>query len=319
MKKIRVAVSGGAGALCYNLLFRIADGEVFGMDTSIELSILEIPASMQALSGVKMELLDCAYPLLSSVNITDSADAAFEGADYVFLVGAKPRSKGMERIDLLKDNGKIFVGQGKAVNRAKDAKILVVGNPCNTNALILKYAAKDISPLNICAMTRLDQNRAVSMIAEKAGVGVSTVSDLVIWGNHSSSMVIDYLHAKIEGKPLLEVIEDKNWLEGKLFDVVQNRGSEILAERGLSSAASAANAAIDAMKDWLYPSDKSISAGVYTDGNPYGIADDLYFSFPIQNGEIVSGLTFDPFLEEKIKLSEKELLAERDMIREYLK
>ncbi len=237
MKKIKVAVSGGAGALCYNLLFRIADGEVFGMNTSIELSILEIPQSMQTLSGVRMELLDCAYPLLSSVTISDSADAAFDGADYVFLVGAKPRGKGMERIDLLKDNGKIFMEQGKALNRAKEAKVLVVGNPCNTNALILKYAAKDLSPNNIRAMTRLDQNRAVSIIAEKAGVPVSAVSDLVIFGNHSSTMVVDYLHATINGQSLVEVIDDMTFLQQEMLPKVQNRGAEILAQRGLSSAA----------------------------------------------------------------------------------
>ena len=316
---MKVAVTGAAGALCYNLLFRIADGEVFGTDTSIDLSLLEVPGALKALHGVELELLDCACPLLSSITITDSAEKAFEGAEYVFLVGAKPRSKGMERADLLRENGKIFAAQGKALNQAKDAKVLVVGNPCNTNALILKYAAKDLDPQNIRAMTRLDQNRAVSVIAEKAGVSVSKVTDLVIWGNHSTSMVIDYMHTKIDGKPLLEVIKDKDFLRRELFDVVANRGAEIIKERGLSSAASAANAAIDAMKDWIYPSERIISSGLYTEGNPYGIADDLYFSFPVQNGKIVQGLSFDSFLEERIGLSEKELLEERDAIKEYLK
>lgn len=320
MKKIKVAVSGGAGAICYNLLFRIADGGVFGKDTLIDLSVLEIPASMQALTGVKMELLDCAYPQLCSVKITDSAEEAFEGADYVFLVGASPRSKGMDRVDLLKGNGKIFLEQGRALNGAKDAKVLVVGNPCNTNALILKYAAKDMDPLNIRAMTRLDQNRAVSIIAEKAGVPVSSITNLAIFGNHSSSMVVDYQHTLIDGKPLLEVIDDLDWLQKEMMGKVQNRGAEILAQRGLSSAASAANAAIDAMKDWIDSSSGIItSAGIYSSGNPYGIADDLYFSFPIKDGEIVKGLAMDPFLQLQIKLSEKELISEREMIREYLK
>ncbi len=318
LKKIKVSVTGGAGSICYSLLFRIASGEVFGKDTFIDLSILEIPDSLKILKGVEMELLDCAFPLLHSIKCTSSADEAFEGANYVFLVGARPRSKGMERKDLLKENGKIFVTQGRALNRSKEVKVLVVGNPCNTNALILKHAAKMLDPKSIRAMTRLDQNRARSMVALKAGVSISSVKDLVIFGNHSSTMVSHYLHATIDGKKAIEVIHDLSFFQETMFKAVQGRGAAIIEARGLSSAASAANAAIDAMRDWVFPTNDITSAAVYTAKNPYGIDDDLFFSFPLRNGVIVPGWQMDTFLEEKIKITEKELLEERDLIKEYL-
>ena len=319
MKKVKVAVSGGAGGICYSLLFRISTGELFGLHTQIDLVILEVPQSMKMLGGVLMELKDCAFPLLSSITITDSEDCAFDGVDYVFLVGARPRSKGMERSDLLSENGKIFVSQGKALNKAPMAKILVVGNPCNTNALILKSAARDIKATNIRAMTRLDQNRATAMIAEKADVPITEVKGVSIFGNHSSTMVIDYIHATISGKAAPLVLNNMPWLQDVMFPTVQQRGAAILEARGLSSAASAASAAIDAMKDWIHESDEVTSASIYSKGNPYGIDEDLYFSFPIKNGKIVEGLAMDAFLKEKIKLTEKELIEEREMIRKYLR
>jgi malate dehydrogenase len=320
MKKVKVAVSGGAGQICYSLLFKVASGAVFGADTLIDLIILEVPHSMKALQGVIMELKDCAFPSLSSISYTDSPDVAFEGANYVFLVGARPRGKGMERGDLLKENGKIFALQGKALNQSKDAKVLVVGNPCNTNALILKHAANKIDPKNIRAMTKLDENRAVSMIAAKTSSMVSDVKDLVIFGNHSSTMVIDYLHASVAGKSVINAVNDIKWLQETLFPKVQKRGAEIIEARGFSSAASAANAATDAMRDWCGLTSKGliVSAAVYSDQNPYGIDDDLYFSFPILDGTIVKGWEMDEFLSEKIVLTEKELIQERDLVKEFL-
>jgi malate dehydrogenase len=320
LKKIRVAVTGGAGNICYSLLFRIGSGEVFGLDTHVDLVILERDEAMAILEGVKMELVDCSFPLLSSVKVTTLVDEAFEGIDYAFLVGAKPRCKGAERCDLLEDNAIIFQAQGKALNRSKNAKVLVVGNPCNTNALILSSNAKDMDPVNIRAMSRLDQNRAKAQIAIRAGVEISSVKNVGIFGNHSASMVTDYLHAEINGKRAVDVIEDLSFFQSELFQKVAHRGSEILETRGLSSAASAANAAIDAMRDWigLNGSDESYSAAIYSTGNPYSITDDLYFSFPIKEEKIVEGLKMDSFLEEKIKATEKELLLERDSIKAFL-
>ena len=313
-------MTGGAGNICYSLLFRIGSGEVFGLDTLVELVILERDEAMAALKGVEMELIDCAFPHFSSVQITSSVDVAFEGIDYAFLVGAKPRSKGMERSDLLKENARIFQEQGKALNRSKDAKVLVVGNPCNTNALILNHNAKDVDPTNIRAMSRLDQNRAKAQIAKRAGSQIASVKNVGIFGNHSASMVTDYLHVTVDGKQAVDVIDDLSFFQKTLFESVAGRGSEIIEARGLSSAASAANAAIDAMRDWigLNSSEESYSAGIYSNGNPYSIADDLYFSFPMKDGKIVGGLDMDPFLDEKIKATERELLDERDSVEDFL-
>ncbi len=310
MKKVKIAVTGGAGSICYSLLFRLLSGELFGKDTYIDLSILEIKESMQVLKGVEMEIFDCAFPLLHSLTCTSLEDQAFEGAQFVFLVGAKPRSKGMERKDLLKENGKIFAHQGKALNREKGAKILVVGNPCNTNALILKHAAKDLDPKNIRAMTRLDQNRARALLSKKANVSISSIKNLTIFGNHSSTMVSDYFHALIDGKKAMDIIDDPLFFQDTLFKGVQQRGAKVIEASGASSAASAANAAIDAMKDWIFPNSEITSAAIYSNGNPYGITDDLFFSFPIKDGDIVTW-QMDPFLEKQIKITEKELLEER--------
>ncbi|MCH9621522.1 MAG: malate dehydrogenase [Chlamydiia bacterium] len=310
-------MTGGAGNICYSLLFRIASGELFGIETLVDLRVLETKESINCMKGVKMELMDCAYPLLNSIKTTTSPDEAFEGVDYAFLVGAKPRSKGMERSDLLKENGKIFQVQGKALNRSNNAKVLVVGNPCNTNALILKYAAKDLNPFNIRAMTRLDQNRAAAQVAKRAGVPVSKVKNIGIWGNHSAKMVTDYLHIQIDGDKAVDVIQDLEFFQKTLFEKVAQRGTEIMEARGLSSAASAANAAIDSMKDWI-GSDVMHSAGIYSEGNPYGIDNDLYFSFPLVNGRIIEGLQIDEFLEQKIKETENELIEERESVRAFL-
>lgn len=316
---VKVAVSGAAGQICYSLLTRLCAGEVFGKDTMIDLRLLEVPFALKALEGVVMELHDCAFANVESITATDSNEKAFDGADYVILVGAKPRSKGMERKDLLLENGKIFASQGKALNKEKQARVLVVGNPCNTNALILKHSAPDLDPANIRCMTRLDQNRAKSLLAAKAGVNVSEVTNIAIYGNHSKTMVTDFSHGLIQQKPLEDVITDRNWLENDLFSSVQNRGAQIIEARGLSSAASAASAAIDSIKDWIVSDhDECIAAGIYSKGNPYEIDEDLFFSFPLVNDSIIFHKEMDSFLEQKIKETEKELIEEREMISSFI-
>ncbi|MCH9614085.1 MAG: malate dehydrogenase [Chlamydiia bacterium] len=318
----RVAVTGGAGQINYNLLFRIATGEMLGADQPIALHILEVPAAVEALKGVVMELEDCAFPLLHEIVFGSDPMEVFAGVNYALLVGAKPRGPGMERKDLLTENGKIFTGQGAALNAvaAKDVLVYVVGNPCNTNCLITMHNAPDIPRDQFFAMTRLDQNRSVAQLAQKAGVLVTDVTDMAIWGNHSATQVPDFVNAKINGKSVMDVISDHAWLKGEFIETVQKRGAAIIAARGKSSAASAANAAINGVQA-LYGSE-DFSAAVYSNGNPYGIADDLMFSFPCKpnNGkaEIIPGKIIDDFLEEKIKLTEKELLEERDMVKDLL-
>lgn len=313
MKKlIRVAVTGGAGQICYNLLFRIASGELFGLDQPVALHILEVPAVLKALHGVELELQDTAFPLLHEVKLGDDPEAIFDGVDYAILVGAKPRTKGMERGDLLQENAKIFVSQGKAFSNPH-VKILVVGNPCNTNALVLLHNGKGVlKPENVRAMTRLDQNRAIAQLAIKAGVPVTAVKKVAIYGNHSPTMVIDYVHAEIQGKPAKEVV-DLGWLRGEFMTRVQKRGAEVIEARGASSAASAAHAAICSIRDWHFPTPKDdwYSAAVFHEK-------DIFFSMPIRDGKIVSGLKVDSFLEEKMKVTEKELLEEREAVRQYL-
>lgn len=324
----RVAVTGGAGQIAYNLLFRIANGEMFGPDQPIALHILEVPDALKALEGVKMELEDCAQPLLKEIIIGSDPKIVFKGIHYALLVGAKPRGPGMERGDLLNDNGKIFVEQGKALNEVadKDVKILVVGNPCNTNALIALHNAPNIPKKNFHALTRLDQNRAQSQLAQKAKVDVSDVTNVTIWGNHSSTQVPDFVNAKIKGKPTSDVIQDKKWLENDFVSGVQKRGAAIIAARGKSSAASAANAVVDAVKALETPTPEGqwFSSGILSDGNTYGIAENLIYSFPCRskgngNYEVVKNVPWDDFLKEKIKLSEKELLEERELVRDKLK
>ncbi len=321
----RIAITGAAGQIAYSLIFRIARGELLGLNVPIALHLLDIPPAMPSLKGLVMELEDCVFPLLKEIKVGSDPEEMFGGVHYALFVGAKPRGPGMERKDLLLDNGKIFISQGQALNRvaSPDVLSLVVGNPCNTNCLILMHHAKDLPRNQFHAMTRLDQNRAVFQLAKKANTGVHDVSNMTIWGNHSSTQVPDFVNAKIKGKPVLEVIHDRKWLEGEFVSTIQKRGAEVIAARGSSSAASAANAILGAMRSLLEPAHEPFSSCVYSNGNPYGIADDLVFSFPCRSKghgdfEIVSGLHIDPFLKEKIALSQKELMEERDLIRHLL-
>jgi len=324
----RIAVTGGGGQIAYSLLFRIASGELFGKDQPIALHILEVPQAIESLKGVVMELEDCAFPLLKEVKIGSDAIEVFGDVNVAIFVGAKPRGPGMERKDLLQDNGKIFVGQGQALNNAaaKDVLVFVVGNPCNTNCLITMNNAPDIPRSQFFAMTRLDQNRAQFQLANKAGVGIADVDKVTIWGNHSATQVPDFVNATIQGKKATDVITDRDWLEGDFMTTVQKRGATVIAARGKSSAASAANAILDGVRSIIEPTKNGswFSMCVASNGNPYGIKDDLIFSFPCQTvGEnkvkVVEGLEWDPFLKEKIAQTEKELLEERDMVAHLLK
>ncbi len=326
MKPVKkIAVTGGAGQIAYSLLFRIASGELFGKDQPIELNILELPEALKALEGVKMELNDCAYPLLQKVNIGDDPEKLFEGVSLALLVGAKPRSPGMERGDLLQENAKIFVAQGKALEKSaeRNVKVLVVGNPCNTNALIAMENAPSISRKNFHAMTRLDQNRAQFQLAQKAGVPLTDVTHVTIWGNHSSTQVPDFVHAKIKGKNASDVINDANWLETKFVETVQKRGAEVLAARGKSSAASAANAIIDSVHSLYTPTKAGewFSSGVWAEGNPYEIEENLIFSFPVRSKgdgdwEFVKDLKLNGWLLKKLAETQRELVEERDQVRQ---
>lgn len=319
----RVAVTGGAGQIAYNLLFRIASGEMLGEDQPIALHILEIPEAMKALEGVKMELEDCAFPLLKEIKMGSDPREVFKGVNYALLVGAKPRGPGMERKELLNENGKIFIEQGKALNDAADpnVKVLVVGNPCNTNCLITMRNAPRIPKENFFAMMRLDQNRAVAQLAQKAGVAVPDVTNVVVWGNHSSTQVPDFFNAKIKGKPVQNVIGDLKWLEEDFIKIIQKRGAAVIDARGKSSAASAANAAIDTIRSLVIPTPEGqwFSCGVCSDKNPYGIEENLIFSFPCRSKgdgkwEIVKDVPLNPFLSKKIKETEKELMEERELV-----
>jgi len=320
---VRIAVTGGAGQIAYALLFRIASGQMLGPDQPVILSLLEIPEAVAFLEGVKMELDDCAFPLLKGVEISSDPNEGFDQAKIALLVGATPRGPGMERKDLLAQNSKIFIQQGKALGEraANDPLIFVVGNPCNTNALIAMHQAKQIDRSRFFAMTRLDQNRASSLLAQKAGVGVEEVKRVTIWGNHSATQVPDFSHALIGGKPAEEVIGDRSWLEGPFVERVQKRGAEVIAARGKSSAASAANGVIDSIASLMRPTPEGewFSVGLCSDGNPYGVEEDLIFSFPCRSKgegqvEIVEGLVWDEFLKGKIGLTEKELIEEREAV-----
>ena len=323
----RIAVTGAAGQIAYSLLFRLASGELFGPHQPIALHLLEVPAVMGALKGVEMELQDCAFPLLKEVRLGSDARQVFAGVDVIFLVGSKPRGPGMERKDLLGENGQIFALQGEAIGEAaqKGAHVLVVGNPCNTNCLIAEtHASKVGGKGHFFAMTRLDQNRATSMLARRAGVDITEVHHVAIWGNHSSTQVPDFLNAQIRHQSVSEVVE-KEWLQTTFISEVQKRGAEVIAARGKSSAASAAQAALDAMKSLLTPTPAGewFSMGVRSDGNPYGIVPGIYFSFPCRSDgkgriEIVKNLKWDEFLKHKIHLTEQELIEEKLMIAELL-
>lgn len=324
---IRVAVTGGAGQIAYNLLFRIGNGEVFGPDQPVILQILEIPQALDALKGVVMELEDCAQPLVHGIVATDDANVAFKDANWAILVGGKPRGPGMERADLLSENGKIFVEQGKAINdnAASDVRVLVVANPCNTNCLVAKANAPAVPANRWFAMTRLDQNRANAQLANKAGVLVSQVSRMGIWGNHSTTQFPNFELALIDGKPVPNVITDREWLEGEFMSTVQKRGAAIIQARGKSSAASAANAALDTIRSLINPTAAGdwFSVAIPSEGNPYGVQDGLIYSFPLRtdgNGsyEIVTGLDLSDYAKGKIKASEDELIEERAAVEDML-
>lgn len=323
----KIVVTGAAGQIAYSLLFRIAQGDFLGPDQPIALHLLDLPASREALRGTKMELDDCIFPLLKEVKIGVDPEEVFGGVHYAFLVGAKPRGPGMERKDLLADNGKIFVEQGKALNRfaSKDVRVLVVGNPCNTNCLIAMHHAPDLPRTHFHAMTRLDQNRAVHQLALKANVTPAEVTHVTIWGNHSSTQVPDFVNARIHHSPVTKVLTDRHWLEKEFVTMIQKRGAEVIAARGKSSAASAANAAIGALRSVTEPTPHGqwFSSGVIATNNPYGIDEELVFSFPCRSKghgdfEIVHGLMIDSFLKEKIALTQKELIEERDLVRGLL-
>ena len=319
---VRVAVAGAAGQIGYALLFRIASGQMLGDDQPVILQLLEIPQAVGALEGVRMELDDCAFPLLAGVVCTDQPTAAFEGANYALLVGAMPRKEGMERADLLDANGKIFTVQGKALSdaAADDVRVLVVGNPANTNALIAMHNAPDVPHERFTAMTRLDHNRAVAQLAQKLDAPVADITRLTIWGNHSATQYPDVLHAEVAGKSAWEALgQDEGWLADELIPTVQQRGAAVIKARGLSSAASAANAAIGHVRTWALgtPADDWASMAVVSDGS-YGVAEGLISSFPCTcvDGEhqIVQGLDIDAFSRERIDASVAELATERDTV-----
>lgn len=326
-KLVRVAVTGAAGQIGYSLLPRLASGEVFGPDTKVVLQLLEITPALPALRGVVMELNDCAFPILAGVVVTDDPEVAFDGANWAMLVGSKPRGKGMERGDLIRENGPIFVGQGKAIaaKAADDIRVVVVGNPANTNCLIAMNNAKGVPAERFGALTRLDQNRAYSQLAEKAGVAVTEVSNVIIWGNHSATQYPDAENAKINGKPVPEVITDQEWLQNEFITIVQKRGAAIIAARGLSSAASAANAALDHVKSFenKTPDGDWFSAAVRSDGS-YGIDEGLIFSFPIRSDgkggyTIVQDLPLSDFAKGKIEATLEELRSEKEVVIDLLK
>lgn len=323
-KPVRVAVTGAAGQISYSMLFRIASGAMLGDDQPVILQLLEIPPAMAALEGVVMELDDCAFPLLAGVETSDNAESAFRNADYAMLVGARPRGPGMERKDLLTANAQIFSVQGKALNKvaADGVKVLVVGNPANTNALITAANAPDIDPARITAMTRLDHNRAVSQLAARVGAHPTAVSKMIIWGNHSATQYPDLHHALVDDKPAVDLVE-RDWMENEFIPVVQQRGAAIIKARGASSAASAASAAIDHMRTWALgsPEDDWVSMAVPSDGS-YGIEPGVIYSYPVvcRKGrwEIVQDLAVSEFSRRKMAATEQELREEREAVKDLL-
>jgi malate dehydrogenase len=325
MKRVKVAVTGAAGQIGYAMVFRLASGAIFGPDTAVQLQLLELEQALPALEGVKMELDDCAFPQMEKVTCTSDANVAFGDADYVLLVGAAPRKAGMERKDLLEINGKIFVGQGKAINdnAGENVRVITVGNPCNTNALIAMNNAPRISADRWFAMTALDENRAKSQLAQKAGVLTREVSNVAIWGNHSATQYPDFYNALIQGQPATDVIFDHEWLKGEFISVVQQRGAAIIKARGASSAASAANAALDTIMRLEKPTPAGdwFSAAVPSDGS-YRIPEGLLFSYPLRsNGEsyeIVQGVELNDFAQGKLDITRKELEEERDAVKSML-
>jgi malate dehydrogenase len=320
---VKVAVTGAAGQIGYAILFRIASGQLLGADTPVHLSLLEIPAAVKAAEGTAMELDDSAFPLLSGIDIYDDPTQAFDGVNVALLVGARPRSKGMERGDLLEANGGIFKPQGEALNAhaASDIKVLVVGNPANTNCLIAQSNAPDIPPRRFTAMMRLDHNRAIAQVAKKTGATVSDVTNMTIWGNHSATQYPDVFHANVKGSPAAEVIGDPGWIENDFIPTVQKRGAAIIEARGASSAASAANAAIDHVSDWVLgtPDGDWVSMAIPSDGT-YGIEEGIFCGYPCtcSGGEytVVEGLELDEFSRARIDATVTELADEREAVKQ---
>ena len=319
---VTVTITGAAGQLGYALVFRVASGAMLGPDQPMVLKLLEIPPAMGALNGVIMEIDDCAFPLVKDIVPTDDPNTAFEGADYALLVGSRPRGPGMERSELMEANAAIFSVQGKALNdhASRGVKVLVVGNPANTNCLIAQRNAPDLDPRNFTSMMRLDHNRALAQLAAKTGAPVSAIEGLAVWGNHSPTMYPDIHHATVAGTPALDQV-DMAWLDNEFIPTVQKRGAAIIDARGASSAASAANAAIDHVRDWMSDSGDVVSMGVLSDGS-YGIAEGLFFSFPIRcaggDWEIVQGLSVNDYSRGKLDITEGELKEERELVADLL-
>lgn len=323
---VHVAVTGAGGQIGYSILFRLASGEVFGKDRKVVLHLVELPEAVKFAEGTAMEIIDCGFSTLEDVKIFDSVEKGFDGINWALLVGSKPRGPGMERADLIKENGPIFTAQGRALMKAaSDIRCVVVGNPCNTNALIASANAGDVPKSRFSAMTMLDENRAKAQLAIKAGVNVSHVKKLAIWGNHSTTMYPDFENATITGSPVTGKISDRKWLEGEFLEVVQKRGAAVIAARGKSSAASAANACIDHVMKMSQktPEGEWFSAAIHSDGNPYGVPGGIMYSFPLRsdgagNTSIVGGLNISPFAKSKIQASANELLEERSAISNLL-
>jgi malate dehydrogenase len=317
---ITVSITGGGGQVAYSLIFPIASGQVFGDDQPVNLILKEVPEFVSTLEGVKMELEDCAFPLLGTVKVTDTDSEAYRGANWVLLVGASPRKPGMERKDLLSENGASFRDQGKGINSnaASDVRIVVVGNPCNTNCLIAMRHAPDVPSDRWAALTRLDENRGKAQLAIKSGKPIAEVTRMTIWGNHSATQYPDFENARIGGKPATEVIADRNWLENAFVETIQKRGAAILAARGKSSAASAANAVLDHVRSAIRKTDGDnwFSAAILSDGNPYGVPEGLVFSFPVRsdgsNYKIVEGLNLSDYARQKLEITTNELIGERN-------
>ena len=324
-RPLRVAVTGAAGQIGYSLLFRIASGEMLGKDQPVILQLLDITPALPALNGVVMELDDCAFPLLESIHATDDPKAAFRDADIAMLVGARPRTKGMERKDLLEANGAIFTTQGRALSEvaSRDVKVLVVGNPANTNCYIAMRNAKDLKPSNFSAMMRLDHNRSLTQIAQKIGKPVASVRKLTVWGNHSATQYPDVYSAEADGAKVAALINDQAWIENHFIPVIQKRGAAIIEARGLSSAASAANAAIDHMRDWVYGTREGdwVSMGIPAEGS-YGIPEGVIYGYPVtcKGGryEIVKGIQVSDFSRSRMQATLQELQEERDSIKHLL-
>ena len=325
MNKVSVAVTGAAGQIGYALLFRIASGEVFGKETAVDLNLIELPEGLNAARGIVMELQDCAFPLLKKIRVTADLNEGFDGADWALLVGSVPRKAGMERSDLLKINGPVFVEQGRALDQSasSDCRVLVVGNPCNTNAYIAKTMCRRIPAQNFFALTMLDQNRAAAQLALKAQADAADVSRIAIWGNHSATQYPDFYNAAIQGRPVLEVIKDETWLQTSFLETVQKRGAAVIQARGRSSAASAANAVIETIQKLTRPTvgEEFFSVAVCSDGS-YGTEPGLMISFPVQSDgkswKIVSDIPLTDFSRDKIGISVQELVKEKDIVQQML-